>query len=251
MFSKLVKRGIAALAAAGMLLTGLPLQVSAREAAVPNATAETLAAAEGRVEISFNNDWRFYAGKPSGAEKSNYDDSQWLYVNTPHSTIKYTPENFYHADLGTYWYRRHFQTPDTVKDGRKALLTFEGAMQKADVWLNDQKLGSHEGGYTEFSFDITDKLKKDGSENVLAVKLDTNPNTSFAPGKDNPDFQYFGGLYRNVLLTVTDPVHITDAVSSDTQAGGACSLRQQRWRTLLPPYMPSPRWPMREVAAPM
>lgn len=142
----------------------------------------------------------------------------------PHSTIKYTPENYYHEDLGVFWYRRHFETPETVQDGRRALITFGAAMQKAEVWLNGEKLGTHEGGYTEFSYDITDKLAPAGEENVLAVKLDTNPNAAFAPGKNNPDFQYFGGLYRNVTLTVTDPVHVTDAVSSGTVGGGGVFL---------------------------
>ncbi len=182
------------------------------------------AASQGRVEMSFNNDWRFWEGNVSGADAADYDDSEWLYANVPHSTIKYTPENYYHEDLGVFWYRRHFETPETVQDGRRALITFGAAMQKAEVWLNGEKLGTHEGGYTEFSCDITDKLAPAGEENVLAVKLDTNPNAAFAPGKNNPDFQYFGGLYRNVTLTVTDPVHVTDAVSSGTVGGGGVFL---------------------------
>lgn len=182
------------------------------------------AASQGRVEMSFNNDWRFWEGNVSGADAADYDDSEWLYVNVPHSTIKYTSENYYHEDLGVFWYRRHFETPETVQDGRRALITFGAAMQKAEVWLNGEKLGTHEGGYTGFSYDITDKLAPAGEENVLAVKLDTNPNAAFAPGKNNPDFQYFGGLYRNVTLTVTDPVHVTDAVSSGTVGGGGVFL---------------------------
>lgn len=182
------------------------------------------AASQGRVEMSFNNDWRFWEGNVSGADAADYDDSEWLYVNVPHSTIKYTPENYYHEDLGVFWYRRHFETPETVQDGRRALITFGAAMQKAEVWLNGEKLGTHEGGYTEFSYDITDELAPVGEENVLAVKLDTNPNAAFAPGKNNPDFQCFGGLYRNVTLTVTDPVHVTDAVSSGTVGGGGVFL---------------------------
>lgn len=146
------------------------------------------AASQGRVEMSFNNDWRFWEGNVSGADAADYDDSEWLYVNVPHSTIKYTPENYYHEDLGVFWCRRHFETPETVQDGRRALITFGAAMQKAEVWLNGEKLGTHEGGYTEFSYDITDKLAPAGEENVLAVKLDTNPNAAFAPGKNNPDF---------------------------------------------------------------
>ncbi len=184
------------------------------------------AAAEesGRCELNFNNDWRFFKGDVKDGSVSDFDDSEWLYVNTPHSTIQYTPENFYQKDLGVYWYRRHFDTPSEYSEGKQVLLTFGAAMQKAEVWLNDTKIGEHEGGYTEFSLDITEHLKTDGSENVLAVRLDTRPGTDFAPGKVNPDFQYFGGLYRNVTMTVTEAVHITDAVSSGTVAGGGVFL---------------------------
>lgn len=212
-----MKKGIALAITGVMCLSGLPVSAAPEPGAI--AYADT-----GRVQISFNNDWRFHEGDAGSGEKSGYDDSKWLYVNAPHSTILYTPENYYQEDLGIYWYRRHFETPDTAENGRRVLLTFEGAMQQAEVWLNDSKLGTHQGGYTEFSFDITDYLKKDGSENVLAVKLDTRPNSGFAPGKTNPDFQYFGGLYRNVYVTVTDPVHITDAVTSGTAAGGGVFL---------------------------
>ena len=176
----------------------------------------------GRTVISFNNDWRFYSGDWPDAQTPETDDSQWLYVNAPHSTIQYTPENYFHEDLGIYWYRRHF-TMDPSMEGQEIILTFEGAMQEATVWLNGEKLGVHQGGYTEFAFDISDKVKFDG-ENVLAVRLDTRPNASFAPGKTNPDFQYFGGLYRDVYVTVTGPVYITNAIESDTVAGGGVFL---------------------------
>ena len=177
---------------------------------------------EGREVISFNNDWRFYPGEWPQANEADADDSDWLYVNAPHSTIHYTPENYYHEDLGIFWYRRHF-TMDSFMEGKQMILTFEGAMQEATVWLNGEQLGVHQGGYTQFAFDISDKVKF-GEENVLAVRLDTRPNASFAPGKTNPDFQYFGGLYRDVYLTVTDPVCITDPIESATVAGGGVFL---------------------------
>ena len=212
---------VAAIVSAGLMcFSQIPVMAAAKEA-IPYSAEPS---ASGRTEISFNNDWLFYKGDVPGANQDTFQDSNWLYVNVPHSTIQYTPENYYQKDLGVYWYRRHFQTPDAVTEDRHVLLTFEGAMQTADVWLNNIKLGTHQGGYTEFSFDITEYLKSDGSENVLAVKLDTRPDETMAPGKTNPDFQYFGGLYRNVFVTVTNPVHITDAVSSGTAGGGGIFL---------------------------
>lgn len=214
------KRVLAMALTAVMLLGMFPAvtQASAQSGtAIQSGTSQG-----GRTVLNFNNDWRFYEGNWPDADKVDADDSQWLYVNAPHSTIQYTPENYYHEDLGIYWYRRHF-TMDSSMKGQQIILTFEGAMQEATVWLNGQQLGVHQGGYTQFAFDISDKVKFDG-ENVLAVKLDTRPNTSFAPGKDNPDFQYFGGLYRDVYVTVTGPVYITDAIESGTVAGGGVFL---------------------------
>lgn len=106
---------------------------------------------EGREVISFNNAWRFCPGEWPQANEADADDSDWLYVNAPHSTIHYTPENYYHEDLGIFWYRRHF-TMDPSMEGKQMILTFEGAMQEATVWLNGEQLGAHQGGYTPFAF---------------------------------------------------------------------------------------------------
>ena len=68
-------------------------------------------------------------------------------------------------------------------------------MQKADVYVNGKKIMTHEGGYIPFVIDLTDKVNY-GAENTIAVKIDSRHNRNFAPGKDKPDFQYFGGIYE-------------------------------------------------------
>lgn len=98
-----MKKGLAFAITGAMCLPSLPVSASPEPGAI--AYADT-----GRVQISFNNDWRFREGDVGSGEKSGYDDSKWLYVNAPHSTILYTPENYYQEDLGIYWYRRHFET---------------------------------------------------------------------------------------------------------------------------------------------
>ena len=72
-------------------------------AALPSSAAEP-----GRETINFNNDWLYYKGDITGAEAVDFEDSEWLYVNLPHSTIHYTPDNYYQKDLGVFWYRKHF-----------------------------------------------------------------------------------------------------------------------------------------------
>lgn len=172
---------------------------------------------EGREAFNFNTDWKYKKGDVSGAGEEGFKDEKWGYVNLPHSTIFYTAENK-DAYLGISWYRKHF-TVDRAMQGKKLYLTFEAAMQKAEVYLNGEQITVHEGGYIPFVLDISDQVRY-GQDNVIAIKIDSRANTSFAPGKDVPDFQYFGGIYGNAYLTVTDGLHITDAVEAGVTAGG-------------------------------
>ena len=65
------------------------------------------------------------------------------------------------------WYQREFEVPSNFKN--RILLHFGAVDWKCDVWVNDVKVGSHTGGYTPFTFDITNALKKKG--NVLKVRV--------------------------------------------------------------------------------
>ncbi|OUP49009.1 discoidin domain-containing protein [Lachnoclostridium sp. An181] len=167
--------------------------------------------------LNFNNDWHYKKGDVSGADQTGFNDKSWVYVNLPHSTSFYDADNK-EAYLGISWYRKNFTIDESLK-GKELLLTFEAAMQKAEVWLNGEKIMTHEGGYTPFVIDLTDKVNY-GGDNVMAIKMDSRPNTNFAPGKTNPDFQYWGGIYGEAYITAKDPVHITDAVEADEVAGG-------------------------------
>ncbi len=210
------KKIIAAMMSAAMLFSVvtpyLPAQAEERNAVLQETDAE----AE-RETINFNTDWHYYKGDAAGADQAAFSDDGWVYVNLPHSTDFYDADNK-DAYLGISWYRKDF-TPDPSLEGKELLLTFEAAMQKAEVYLNGEKIMTHEGGYSPFVIDLTG-LVNYGETNVIAVKIDSSPNTNFAPGKTNPDFQYWGGIYGEAYLTVKDPVHITDAVEADTTAGG-------------------------------
>jgi beta-galactosidase len=135
----------------------------------------------------------------------------WQGVSLPHtwnsqdaaSTTATTP---YKRGLG--WYRLEFDTPAA---GVRKWLEFGAASIVADVWLNGQKLGQHQGAFTAFRFDVTDKLAASG-KNVLLVKVDNgaaktgNELTAIAPLSG--DFNMSGGLYRDVKLVATAaPVH--------------------------------------------
>lgn len=174
--------------------------------------------ATNRANLNFNVDWKYHEGDASGADARAYDDSEWAYVDLPHSTRFVTPEDP-NAYLGISWYRKHFTVAGEYQ-GRKVYIEFEAAMQSADVWVNGVHKTRHEGGYTPFTVDVTGDVSYGGADNVIAVKVDSSANKNWAPGWDGVDFQYHGGLYRDVKLYVTDRLHVTDAVYANKVAGG-------------------------------
>ena len=138
-----------------------------------------------RKKTSLNSGWKFFKGTPPDAgdpSTAAYDDSRWVTVNVPHSASYDAPTgeaetNHYKGDC---WYRLHFTVPQSKHTG-KYFLEFEGAMQVADVWLNDTKVGRHDNsGYTWFSFDITDKGLSTAGENVLVVRLNNVYNAAIS-----------------------------------------------------------------------
>ena len=214
-----MKRRAVALIMALLLTGGVfsPVGFMEAKAAPAVESGGEKAQASQRNVMNFNTDWHYKKGDVTGGEKVDFVDDQWVYVNLPHSTTFYTAENK-DAYLGISWYRKDFQVDNSLK-GKKLMLTFEAAMQKADVYVNGKKIMTHEGGYIPFVIDLTDKVNY-GAENTIAVKIDSRHNRNFAPGKDKPDFQYFGGIYGNAYLTVTEDIHITDAVEAKETAGG-------------------------------
>lgn len=174
--------------------------------------------ANNRVNENFNANWKYTQSNPSGADAKSFNDASWTTVGVPHST-KYVTANDPNALLGVSWYRKHF-TVKTSLQGRKIFIEFEAAMQVADVWVNGTLKIHHEGGYTPFTIDITNDVAYGTTDNVVAIKIDNNPNPNWAPGKLDIDFQYHGGLYRDVKIYATDKLHVTDAVYANKVAGG-------------------------------
>ncbi len=155
--------------------------------------------------ILFTNDWRFFKGEAAGAETPGFNDSSWRELALPHDWAIEGPFEKQHDPntgglpiSGTGWYRKHFVLPASAK-GRHFSIEFDGAMSNAHVWLNGKELGSRPYGYASFAFDLTPNLRWDG-ENVLTVRLTPEPQSSrWYPG---------AGIYRNVWLTVTGPLHV-------------------------------------------
>ncbi len=134
------------------------------------------------------------------------DDSRWRKLNLPHDwgiegpfKQEYPGETGKLPWWGVAWYRKHFTVPAS-DSGKQFYLDVDGAMAYAAVWLNGQFVGGWPYGYSSWRLDLTPYLKP-GAENVLAIRLDNPPSSSrWYPG---------GGIYRNVWLVKTAPVHVS------------------------------------------
>jgi beta-glucuronidase len=106
---------------------------------------------------------------------------------------------------GTVWYRRRFDY--ALRSNRRLFVQFGGANYEARVWLNGVQLGSHEGGFTPFAFEIT-KLVRKGS-NDLIVKVDNRRRADGVPTL-NFDWWNYGGLTRDVILIEEPQVFVRE-----------------------------------------
>ncbi|MHB9143436.1 MAG: DUF4982 domain-containing protein, partial [Paludibacter sp.] len=159
----------------------------------------------------------FQKGANEQAFKTDFNDTSWEVVTIPHDwaikgpfdkevdkqvvaiiqnnekkTNEKTGRTGALPHIGEAWYRNHFSVPE-FKTGKKAILLFEGAMSEPTVYINGQKVGHWNYGYSYFYFDISSYLQE-GKENLLAVHLSNKEKSSrWYPG---------AGLYRNVKIII-------------------------------------------------
>ncbi|MBR5019045.1 MAG: beta-galactosidase [Bacteroidales bacterium] len=121
------------------------------------------------------------------------------------------------------WYQRHFSIPKGWK-GQRVLLHFGAVDWKADIWVNGVKAGSHTGGYTPFSLDITDALQ--AGDNTLTVKVWDGTDTGFQPrGKQvrKPSGIWYTsvtGIWQTVWLEPVPEQHIANLRITPDLDGG-------------------------------
>jgi beta-galactosidase len=137
--------------------------------------------------------------------RPDFDDSAWQQINLPHDWAIEGP--FTHSGgggmgrlptAGVGWYRKKLDIP-AGDAGKSIFLDVDGAMAYATVWLNGKLVGGWPYGYQSWQVDLTPYVKP-GDENELVIRLDNPPDSSrWYPG---------GGIYRNVWLEKTEPVHV-------------------------------------------
>ena len=164
-----------------------------------------------------NDDWHFVRDSLAGAEAVRFDDASWKTVDLPHDfSLEPLPagpntlgpfsretkggRSVGYLPGGTGWYRKVFSL-DKADAGKSVSLVFDGAYMQTDVWVNGKPAAAHKNGYTPFAFDVTQLLNPAGQENVLAVRVvNYGKNSRWYSGS---------GLYRDVELVVTDPLHVS------------------------------------------
>jgi Glycosyl hydrolases family 2, sugar binding domain/Glycosyl hydrolases family 2/Glycosyl hydrolases family 2, TIM barrel domain len=110
------------------------------------------------------------------------------------------------------WYRKVFKLPSTWR-GQRVLLHFGAVDQIATVWVNNQQVAQHEGGYTEFSADITSALRYPGSQEITVRVEDRNEANPFPVGKqrNSPSGLFYtgaSGIWQTVWLEPVRTAHI-------------------------------------------
>ncbi len=140
------------------------------------------------------------------AMQPGFDDSKWRQVNVPHDwSIEgpFSPDNGSgngYAPGGIGWYRKHFKM-QMADQGKIVSLELDGVYDNSEVWLNGFRVGGRPNGFLGYTCDLTALLNFGATENVLAVRVDHSRSA---------DSRWYtgSGIYRNVRLCVTDPLHL-------------------------------------------
>ena len=147
-----------------------------------------------RKRLNINNDWYFNKGYSSFSPN-------WEKVNVPHTWNRYdgySGGNNYYRGICTYYKKLGKLT----LDNSKVFLEFKGVSLSCIVVFNGVNLGEHKGGYSTFRYDITEYLN---DENEIYVYVNNSDKVDIYPSK--ADFTFYGGIYRDVNIVVTDKTH--------------------------------------------
>lgn len=203
-----------------VLCLSLAPNAKAQTAISQQATAASLITnTPGRTSVNLNGVWRtivdpfengyfdyrlepdangyFKNQKPKDkSDRVEYDFDSSPTLNVPGDWNSQDDKLFFYE--GTVWYKRSFDF--TKQAGKRAFVHFGAANYDAKVYLNGQKLGEHEGGFTPFNFEITDIVRP--KDNYLIIKVDNKRRRDAVPTV-NTDWWNYGGLTRDVKIIET------------------------------------------------
>ena len=172
-----------------------------------------------RKRIYLNNDWRFTESFDNKILNKDFDSNEMEKVRLPHTCVE-TPFNYF--DEETYQmisgYRRIISAPESW-EGKRIILTIDGAAHESEVFLNGKKIGEHHCGYTAFSIDLSEELVY-GQDNILVIKVDSREDRNIPPFGFVIDYMTYGGIYREVYLEILNSTYIEDIfIQSNVELG--------------------------------
>lgn len=103
---------------------------------------------------------------------------------------------------GTLKYDNHFAKPEFDAEKERVYLQFHGVNASANVILNGESVCKHDGGYSTFRVEVTEKLEADNS---ILIEVDNSVNDRIYPQK--ADFTFYGGIYRDIEILVVSKEH--------------------------------------------
>lgn len=177
-------------------------------------------------KIYLNENWLFSEQFQDEMTAGEYPEENLQSVRIPH-TCKETPLHYFDESLYQMvsGYRRHLHVP-TEWQGKRILLTFEGAAHDSTVFCNGNKVGEHHCGYTAFTVDLSETVIY-GQDNLLCVRLDSREDLNVPPFGYVIDYMTYGGIYRDVYLEVKEPVALRDIFVHTQLTPGAATVTSE------------------------
>jgi beta-galactosidase/beta-glucuronidase len=158
--------------------------------------------------LNLNGEWQFEIDHGKSGKERGFQQIEKMLSGT--ITVPFCPESklsgVENKDfMAAVWYKRNFIVPANWQ-GRRVLLHFGAVDYKTEVWVNGKSVGTHQGGYTSFTFDITDYLAE--HSNVLTVYAEDDVRSGFQPrGKQSSQYYSHGcdytrttGIWQTVWL---------------------------------------------------
>lgn len=202
--------------------------------AQPRPAGLVLAAADLRHGVSLDTGWTWstdpfrtglsgFHGGEAGPGQRRYDDIEVAAARAadPSALYEYDLDHAAPIDLpgawsgfapemrhyrGLVWFQRRFDAE--IQPDQRQFLRFGAVDYRATVWLNGQRIGSHEGGFTPFALEVTGKLRPAGNRLVVAVDSERDPASVPPPVTDWEDY---GGITRSVRLIALPATFVDDA----------------------------------------
>ncbi|MCQ3828624.1 glycoside hydrolase family 2 protein [Microbulbifer elongatus] len=153
----------------------------------------------------FNSDWEYL--QDERLSPPPLDAAGAVDVTLPHTwnaTDTVDAQPGYRRGAG--WYSKRFRIAENLPTGTRHKLYFEGANQKAQVYLNGREIGEHIGGYLGFTVELTEHLQPD-ADNLVQVRVSNEYDRNLIPSQ-KADFFIHGGLTRDVWLQQLPAEHI-------------------------------------------